>query len=295
MDEHIYPNEAKYHEQCAGPTWEPVPVIEELKPKARAAGLWNLFLPESERGAGLTNLEYAPLCEIMGRSPHGAGSVQLLRARYRQHGGAGALRHAGAEGAMAEAAARRRNPLVLRDDGAATSPPPTPPTSNPASCATAMITSSTGASGGVPARAIRAAKSSIFMGKTDPAAPKHKQQSMILVPMDAPGVTMKRMLTVFGYDHAPHGHGEVLLRQRARARRQSSAGRRPRIRDRAGTPGTGPHSSLHALDRPGGARARIHVPARQVPRRVRQNHRREGHDSRRYRASRAWKSNRPGC
>src|SRR5947209_8750341 len=72
MEEHVYPNEARYHEHTTGPNrWQPVPVIEELKPKARAAGLWNLFLPESELGAGLTNLEYAPLCEIMGRSPMG--------------------------------------------------------------------------------------------------------------------------------------------------------------------------------------------------------------------------------
>src|ERR1035438_7048435 len=72
MDEYVYPNEAAYHAHCNGPNkWEPVPIIEEVKPKARAAGLWNLFLPASEHGAGLTNLEYAPLCEIMGRSPLG--------------------------------------------------------------------------------------------------------------------------------------------------------------------------------------------------------------------------------
>ena len=82
-----------YHEQiAAGDRWQPTAIIEELKPKARAAGLWNLFLPDNEYGAGLTNFEYAPLCEIMGRSPHGAGGVQLLRARHRQHGSAGALR-----------------------------------------------------------------------------------------------------------------------------------------------------------------------------------------------------------
>ena len=120
MDEHIYPNEPRYHEHTQRPDrWQPVPVIEELKPKARAAGLWNLFLPESERGAGLTNLEYAPLCEIMGRSHHGAGGLQLLGAGHRQHGSAGALRHARAEGALAQAAAGGRDPLLLCDDGAA--------------------------------------------------------------------------------------------------------------------------------------------------------------------------------
>src|ERR1700729_320086 len=71
MDEHIYPNEARYHHEIEQDRWQPVKVIEELKPKARAAGLWNLFLPASDHGAGLTNLEYAPLCEIMGRSPIG--------------------------------------------------------------------------------------------------------------------------------------------------------------------------------------------------------------------------------
>ena len=94
MEEHIYPNEARFYRESEelGP-WGVQPVVEELKPLARAAGLWNLFLPESGYGAGLTNLEYAPLCEIMGRSPSGAGGLQLLGARYRQHGSAGALRH----------------------------------------------------------------------------------------------------------------------------------------------------------------------------------------------------------
>ena len=93
MDEYIYPNEKVFQQQIeTGDRWEPTAIIEELKPKARAAGLWNLFLPENPFGEGLSNLEYAPLCEIMGRSHDGAGGVQLLRARHRQYGSAGAVR-----------------------------------------------------------------------------------------------------------------------------------------------------------------------------------------------------------
>ena len=119
MDRHVYPNEERFYREAEelGP-WKVYPVVEELKPRAREAGLWNLFLPQSEHGAGLTNLEYAPLCEVMGRSHLAPEAVQLLGARHRQHGGAGALRHAGAPGALAEAAAGRRDPLLLRDDRA---------------------------------------------------------------------------------------------------------------------------------------------------------------------------------
>ena len=210
MDEHVYPNEASYHEHCIGPNkWEPVPVIEELKPKARAAGLWNLFLPESGRGAGLTNLEYAPLCEIMGRSTMGpevfncsapdTGNMEVLE-RY----------------ASAELKERWLKPLLageIRSCFAMTEP-------RVASSDATNIESSIARDGdhyvinGLKWWSSGAGdprcKVSIFMGKTDPAAPRYKQQSMIVVPMDAPGVTKKRMLTVFGYDHAPHGHGEVL-------------------------------------------------------------------------------------
>ena len=119
MEEHIYPNEAKYKEHCHGADrWQPVPVIEELKPKARAAGLWNLFLPASEHGAGLTNLEYAPLVRDHGPLAVGSGGIQLLGAGHRQHGSAGTLRVARAERKVAQAAAGGRNPLLLRDDRA---------------------------------------------------------------------------------------------------------------------------------------------------------------------------------
>jgi acyl-CoA dehydrogenase len=211
MQEHVYPGESKYEEHCAGPNrWQPVPVIEELKLKARAAGLWNLFLPASEHGAGLTNLEYAPLCEIMGRSPIGpevfncsapdTGNMEVLE-RY----------------ASPELKEKWLQPLLageIRSCFAMTEP-------KVASSDATNIESSIvregdhyvinglkwWSSGAGDPRC----KVAIFMGKTDPSAPRHKQQSMIVAPMDAPGVTIKRLLTVFGYDHAPHGHGEVLF------------------------------------------------------------------------------------
>ncbi len=209
MDEHIYPNEPRYYQHVRGPNrWQPVPVIEELKPKARAAGLWNLFLPESDLGAGLTNLEYAPLCEIMGRSAMApevfncsapdTGNMEVL-ARY-------------ASPALQE---RWLKPLLageIRSCYAMTEP-------QVASSDATNIESGirrdgdhyvlTGRKWWISGAGDPRCKVAIFMGKTDPSAARHKQQSMIVVPMDAPGVAVKRMLTVYGYDHAPHGHAEI--------------------------------------------------------------------------------------
>ena len=211
MEEHVYPNESKCLEHCAGPNrWQPVPVIEELKPKARAAGLWNLFLPASEHGAGLTNLEYAPLCEIMGRS---VWAPEVFNCSAPDTGNMEVLERYGSP-AMKE---KWLKPLLageIRSCFAMTEP-------KVASSDATNIESSIvrdgdcyvinghkwWSSGAGDPRC----KVAIFMGKTDPAAPKHKQQSMIVVPMDAPGVSIRRLLSVFGYDHAPHGHGEVLF------------------------------------------------------------------------------------
>ena len=211
MAEHIYPNEENWQAHVTGEQrWQPVPVIEELKPKARAAGLWNLFMPASEQGAGLTNLEYAPLCEIMGRSPLGP---EVFNCSAPDTGNMEVLERFGS----AELKQRWLKPLLageIRSCFAMTEP-------KVASSDATNIESSIAREGdsyvinghkwwssgaGDPR-----CKVAIFMGKTDAAAPKHKQQSMIVVPMDAPGVTTRRMLTVFGYDHAPHGHGEVVF------------------------------------------------------------------------------------
>ena len=211
MDEHIYPNESRFHQHCQGPDrWKPVPVIEELKPKARAAGLWNLFLPASEHGAGLTNLEYAPLCEIMGRSPLGP---EVFNCSAPDTGNMEVLERYGSP----ELKERWLKPLLageIRSCFAMTEP-------RVASSDATNIESRIARDGGdyvinglkwwTSGAGDPRCKLAILMGKSDPTAPKHKQQSMIVVPMDAPGVTIKRTLNVFGYDHAPHGHGEVLF------------------------------------------------------------------------------------
>lgn len=208
MDEHIYPNEQRCHDEVERNRWLPPCVIEELKPKARAAGLWNLFLPDGEHGAGLTNLEYAPLAEIMGRSfiapevfncsAPDTGNMEVL-ARY----------------GTAEQKERWLKPLLAGEIRSCFSMTEPAVASSDATNIEASIVRqgdeyvingrkwwSSGA--GDPR-----CKVAIFMGKTARGAARHQQQSMVLVPMDSPGLKVERMLTVFGYDHAPHGHGEI--------------------------------------------------------------------------------------
>jgi acyl-CoA dehydrogenase len=208
MDEHIYPNEPRFEEEVARERWKPTRIIEELKPKARAAGLWNLFLPEHEWGAGLTNLEYAPLCEIMGRS---VIAPEVFNCSAPDTGNMEVLARYGTR----EQQERWLKPLLageIRSCFAMTEPAVA--SSDATNIESSIVHQGNEyiingrkwwASGAPDPRC----KIAIFMGKTDPSAPTHKQQSMILVPMDAPGVKVERALTVFGYDHAPHGHGEV--------------------------------------------------------------------------------------
>ena len=209
MEAYVYPNEKTFHEQVSkGDRWQPAPVIEDLKKKARAEGLWNLFLPESKRGAGLTNLEYAPLCEIMGRSPI---APEVFNCSAPDTGNMEVLERYGTE----EHKEKWLKPLLageIRSCFAMTEP---------------QVASSDATN--IESRIVRdgdhyvingrkwwssgagdpRCKVFIFMGKSDPSAPKHKQQSMILVPRDTPGLRIERMLPVFGYDDAPHGHGEI--------------------------------------------------------------------------------------
>ena len=211
MDEHIYPNEKRFHEEVERDRWKPTKIIEELKPKARAAGLWNLFLPDDAGGAGLTNLEYAPLCETMGRchwapevfncSAPDTGNMEVI-ARY----------------GTPEQKEKWLMPLLageIRSCFAMTEPDVA--SSDATNIASSILRDGdeyviNGRKWWTSGAGDPRCKIAIFMGKTDPSAATHKQQSMILVPMDAPGVKIERLLHVFGYDHAPHGHGEVTFK-----------------------------------------------------------------------------------
>jgi acyl-CoA dehydrogenase len=208
MDEHIYPNEMRLEAEIERNRWKPAPIIEELKLKARAAGLWNLFLPDDENGAGLTNLEYAPLCEIMGRS---AMAAEVFNCSAPDTGNMEVLARYGTP----EQKERWLKPLLageIRSCFAMTEPAVASSDATNIEASIHRVGDAyviNGRKWWTSGAGDPRCKIAIFMGKTNPSASPHKQQSMILVPMDAPGVKVVRMLTVFGYDHAPHGHAEV--------------------------------------------------------------------------------------
>ncbi|MCM3793358.1 MULTISPECIES: acyl-CoA dehydrogenase [Priestia] len=211
MEEHIYPNERLYEQQLneQPSRWSAVPpIMEELKEKAKQAGLWNLFLPESEYGAGLTNVEYAPLCEIMGRSIIGpeafncgapdTGNMEVL-VRY----------------GTPEQKEKWLKPLLngdIRSCFSMTEPDVGSSDATNIQCSIVregdeyVINGRKWWSSGAGDPRCKVA---IVMGKSDFTASKYEQQSMILVPLNTPGVKIERMLPVFGYDHAPHGHAEI--------------------------------------------------------------------------------------
>lgn len=210
MREFVYPNERKYVEQHAAQAdcWTSPPIMEEMKAAARKAGLWNLFLPESEHGAGLSNLEYAPVCEIMGRS---AIAPEVFNCAAPDTGNMEVLVRYGTE----QQKQQWLVPLLageIRSGFAMTEPDVA---SSDARNIQASITRDgdhyiiNGRKWWTSGAGDRRCRILIVMGKTDPSAEAHRQQSMILVPTDTPGVTIVRPLSVFGYGHAPHGHMEV--------------------------------------------------------------------------------------
>lgn len=211
MDEYVYPAEATFYKQVAeGDRWQPTAIVEELKAKARAQGLWNLFLPDSELGYGLTNLEYAPLAEIMGSSGIGAevfncsapdtGNMEVL-VRY----------------ANQEQKDKWLTPLLngeIRSCFGMTEPDVASSDATNMACRAERVGDEwviNGRKWWTSGANDPRCKIMIFMGLTNPDAPRHQQHSMILVPMDTPGLTVLRHLPVFGYDDAPHGHAEVVF------------------------------------------------------------------------------------
>ena len=213
MDEHVYPNESNIESEInSGDIWQPSDIIEGLKQKAKESKLWNLFLPESENGAGLTNLEYAPLCEIMGRSPY---APEVFNCSAPDTGNMEVLERYGTE----ELKKKWLTPLLngeIRSGFAMTEPDVA--SSDATNIESSIVKDGSEyiingkkwwTSGAMDPRC----KVLIFMGKTDPGNPdKHKQQSQIVIPMDSEGIKVERYLPVFGYTDAPHGHAQVTFK-----------------------------------------------------------------------------------
>ena len=212
MQAHVYPNEQRFYDEVGeGDRWQPTKLIEELKVKARSAGLWNLFLPQSARGAGLANTEYAPLCEIMGRV---MWAPEVFNCGAPDTGNMETLERYGSEAQKKE----WLEPLLegkIRSCFAMTEPDVA--SSDATNIRSRIVRDGDHyvvngrkwwSSGAMDPRC----RLFIFMGQTDPESPdRHKRQSMILIPREAPGVSVIRALSVFGYDDAPHGHAECIF------------------------------------------------------------------------------------
>ncbi|MGA7985612.1 MAG: acyl-CoA dehydrogenase family protein [Burkholderiales bacterium] len=214
MNEHIYPNEKAWYDHCNGPErWQAVPIIEQLKPKARAAGLWNLFLPRSPRAPeGLSNLEYAPLCEIMGRV---AWSPEVFNCSAPDTGNMETIERYGTEAQKDEwleplLQGKIRSAFLMTEPAVASSDATNIQTRIKLDGDHYVVNGTKWWSSGA---GDPRCKVYVLMGKTSPDNPsRHSQQSMILVPAGLPGIRIVRHLKVFGYDDAPHGHMEIELK-----------------------------------------------------------------------------------
>jgi acyl-CoA dehydrogenase len=210
MDEHIYPNERSYYEQLGANRWEHLPLLEELSQRAREAGLWNLFLPTAFRPDGLTNVEYAPLCEAMGRVHW---SSQVFNCSAPDTGNMETLAHFGTEAQQRQwleplLDGRIRSAFAMTEPAVASSDATNIGTSIRRDGGDYVID---GRKWWISGAGDDRCRIFIVMGRTDPGAPRYRQQSMVLVPRDTPGIRIERPLTVFGYDDAPHGHMEIVF------------------------------------------------------------------------------------
>ena len=210
MASHVYPNERRYHDEIAADRWGHPSVLEELKEKARNAGLWNLFLPDSEHGAGLSNVEYAPLCEIMGRVHF---SSQVFNCSAPDTGNIETLIRYGTDRQKGEwlpdlLAGRSRSAFAMTEPDVASSDATNIRSTIRRDSDDYVLNGRKWWISGVGDPHCRLV---IFLGVSDPDAEKHRRHSIILVPLDAPGIEIIRPLTVFGYDDAPHGHMEMVF------------------------------------------------------------------------------------
>ena len=210
MASHVYPNERRYHDEIAADRWGHPSVLEELKEKARNAGLWNLFLPDSEHGAGLSNVEYAPLCEIMGRVHF---SSQVFNCSAPDTGNIETLIRYGTDRQKGEwlpdlLAGRSRSAFAMTEPDVASSDATNIRSTIRRDGDDYVLNGRKWWISGVGDPHCRLV---IFLGVSDPDAEKHRRHSIILVPLDAPGIEIIRPLTVFGYDDAPHGHMEMVF------------------------------------------------------------------------------------